>query len=177
LIICLNENGYLKGHEIRLLNKDGQAHFCSVNAQLLKDKDGKPERIIGILRDISHRKAMEKEKKELEERLNRSQKMETLGLLAGGVAHDLNNILSGIVTYPELLAMDLDPDDPLKKSLGIIESSGHRAAAIVQDLLTLSRRGVVTRNILNMNDLVSDFLLTPEYKKIRNYSAPIFRAA
>ena len=165
----LIENGHLKGHEIHLLNKDGKVHFCSVNARLLKDKDGNPERIIGIFRDISDQKAMEKEKIELEARLNRSRKMEALGLLAGGVAHDLNNILSGIVTYPELLAMDLDKDDPLKKSLGIIQSSGHRAAEIVQDLLTLSRRGVIAREVLNLNDLVSNFLLTLEYKKILSF--------
>jgi len=94
--------------------------------------------------------------------------------LAGGVAHDLNNILSGIVTYPELLAMNLDKDDPLKKSLGIIQSSGYRAAEIVQDLLTLSRRGVITREVLNLNDLVSNFLLTPEYKKILSFHPNIF---
>ena len=170
----LIKNGYLKDHEIRLANKDGNVHFCSINARLLKDKEGKPEKIIGILRDISDQKAMEKERKKLEERLNRSQKMETLGLLAGGVAHDLNNILSGIVTYPELLAMDLDKDDPLKKSLGIIQSSGYRAAEIVQDLLTLSRRGVIIREVLNLNDLVSNFLLTPEYKKILSFHPNIF---
>ncbi|MCK5162454.1 MAG: PAS domain S-box protein, partial [Desulfobacula sp.] len=71
----LIENGHLKGHEIHLLNKDGKVHFCSVNARLLKDKDGNPERIIGIFRDISDQKAMEKEKIELEARLNRSRKM------------------------------------------------------------------------------------------------------
>ena len=163
------QTGYLKDHEIRLVNKDGNIHFCSVNARILKDKNGSPEKIIGIFRDISDQKAMEKEKKELEERLIRSQKMETLGLLAGGVAHDLNNILSGIVTYPELLAMDLHRDDPLKKSLDIIQSSGNRAAEIVQDLLTLSRRGVITRETLNLNELVLDFLFTLEYKKILSF--------
>jgi len=65
--------------------------------------------------------------------------------------------------------MDLDEDDPLKNSLNIIQSSGNRAAEIVQDLLTLSRRGVITREILNLNDLVSNFLQTPEYKKILSF--------
>ncbi|MBU1340947.1 MAG: response regulator [Proteobacteria bacterium] len=165
----LLKHGFLKDHEIQLLNKDGMAHFCSVNARFLMDTHGKPDRIVGIFRDISNQKAMEKENNELEEKLNRSRKMEALGLLAGGVAHDLNNILSGIVTYPELLAMDLDREDPLKKSLDIIQSSGNRAAEIVQDLLTLSRRGVITREIMNLNDLVSHFLLTPEYKKILSF--------
>lgn len=169
MIKQLVENGYLEGHETRLVNKDGNVHFCSINARLLKDNNKKPQKIIGIFRDISHQKIIKKEKKELEEQVNRSRKMETLGLLAGGVAHDLNNILSGIVTYPELLAMDLDKNDPLKKALGVIQSSGHRASEIVQDLLTLSRRGVISRERLNLNNLVSNFLRTPEYKKILSF--------
>ena len=161
--------GFVKDHEIRLIDKDGKAHYCSINSRLLKNREGTAEKIIGVLRDISLQKAMEKEKTELEERLNRSSKMEAIGLLAGGVAHDLNNILSGIITYPELLAMDLEENDPMKKSLDIIQSSGNRAAQIVQDLLTLARRGVITKDLINLNDLVINFLETPEYKKILSF--------
>ena len=168
-LALLIKNGYLKNHEIEFIDKDGRVSCCSVNAELIRKDTGEAERVVGILRDISEQKALGKEKKELEERLSRSQKMEALGLLAGGVAHDLNNILSGIVTYPELLAMDLEPDDPLRRSLEIIQSSGLRAAGIVQDLLTLSRRGVITKDVINFNDLVSNFLLTPEYQKILSF--------
>ena len=168
-ITLLTQNGYLKNHEIEFLDKDGRVSCCSVNAELVRKETGQPERVVGILRDISEQKALEKGKKELEERLGRSQKMEALGLLAGGVAHDLNNILSGIVTYPELLAMDLEPDDPLRKSLEIIQSSGLKAAGIVQDLLTLSRRGVITKDIIDFNELVSNFLQSPEYHKIISF--------
>jgi C4-dicarboxylate-specific signal transduction histidine kinase len=69
------------------------------------------------MRDIFKRKQAEKERKELEEKIARLQKMEALGLLAGGVAHDLNNVLSGIVGYPDLLLMDLPPDSPLRKPI------------------------------------------------------------
>jgi PAS domain S-box-containing protein len=162
-------NGYLKNHEIDFIDKDGRVSCCSINAELVRKDTGQPERVVGILRDISEQKALEKEKKDLEERLSRSQKMEALGLLAGGVAHDLNNILSGIVTYPELLAMDLEPEDPLKKSLEIIQSSGLKAAGIVQDLLTLSRRGVITKDVINFNALVSNFLQSPECRKILSF--------
>ncbi len=168
-IKLLLEFGFLKDQEIQLLNKNGDTHYCSVNAKLLSDDKGSPDRIIGIFRDISEQKALEIEKKELAERLDRSRKMEALGLLAGGVAHDLNNILSGIVTYPELLAMDLEEEDPLKKSLGIIHSSGLRATEIVQDLLTLSRRGVVTKDLLNLHELITNYLLTPEHHKILSF--------
>jgi len=169
IIHRLITNGTVKNHEIDFIDKDGKVSCCSINAELVKDDNGSPERVMGVLRDISEQKAVEKEQKELEERLSRSQKMEALGLLAGGVAHDLNNILSGIVTYPELLAMDLAADDPLRKSLDIIQSSGLRAAEIVQDLLTLSRRGVITKDIINLNDLILNFLHTPEYQKILSF--------
>jgi PAS domain S-box-containing protein len=168
-IALLTRNGYLKNHEIEFIDKDGRVSCCSINAELVRKDTGQPERVVGILRDISEQKTLEKEKKDLEERLGRSQKMEALGLLAGGVAHDLNNILSGIVTYPELLAMDLEPEDPLRKSLEIIQSSGLKAAGIVQDLLTLSRRGVITKDVINFNDLVSNFLQTPECRKILSF--------
>jgi len=81
------------------------------------------------------------EKRRLEARLQRAEKMEAIGTLAGGVAHDLNNILSGIVSYPELLLLDLPQESASRQSIETIKKSGEKAAAIVQDLLTLSRRG------------------------------------
>jgi len=161
--------GHIQNHEICLAHKTGQIRTCSVNAKLILDETKNPERIIGIFRDITDQKAMIKKEKDLEERLNRSRKMEALGLLAGGVAHDLNNVLSGIVTYPELLLMDLPEESPMAKSLGIIQASGLRAAEIVQDLLTLSRRGVVTRKAVDLNEIVEQFLKTPEYEKILSF--------
>jgi signal transduction histidine kinase len=65
--------------------------------------------------------------------------MESLGLMAGGVAHDLNNVLSGIVSYPELILMDLPQNSSLRKPVETIHESGQRAVAIVQDLLTVAR--------------------------------------
>jgi CheY-like chemotaxis protein len=92
--------------------------------------------------------------------------MEAIGTLAGGVAHDLNNILSGIVSYPELLLMDLQNDSPLRKPILTIQKSGEKAAAIVQDLLTLARRGVEATEVVNLNSIVSEYLLSPEHAKL-----------
>ena len=100
------------------------------------------------------------EKKKIETQLQRSQKMESMGLLAGGVAHDLNNVLSGIVSYPELLLLDLPEDSKLRKPIETIYESGLRAAAIVQDLLTVARGVATTKEPLNLNDLVGDYLNT-----------------
>lgn len=120
--------------------------------------------------EIQERLRADQEKHELEERLVRSRKMEALGLLAGGVAHDLNNVLSGIVSYPELILMDLAADDPLKPMIATIQRSGQKAAAIVQDLLALARRGVTNMLVLNLNtDVINDYLNSPEFQKLRSY--------
>ena len=127
------------------------------------------DNFIGILcigNDITELKRASQEKEELHAQLQRAQKMEAIGTLAGGVAHDLNNILSGIVSYPELLLMDLKEDSPLRKPILMIQKSGEKAAAIVQDLLTLARRGVEATEVVNLNDIVSDYLLSPEHAKL-----------
>ena len=95
--------------------------------------------------------------------------MESVGRLAGGVAHDLNNILSGLVSYPELLLMDLPKESPLRKPILTIQKSGEKAATIVQDLLTLARRGVDTAKVMNLNDIISEYLDSPEHEKLKFY--------
>ena len=92
-----------------------------------------------------------------------------MGLLAGGVAHDLNNVLSGIVSYPELILMDLPEDSKLRKPIETMQESGHRATAIVQDLLTVARGVATTKEPLNLNDLISDYLNSPEFKKLEQF--------
>ena len=129
--------------------------------------DGTPEEILCIGNDITVLKQTEKEKDELETRLLRAEKMEAIGTLAGGVAHDLNNILSGVVSYPQVLLRKLPEDSPLIRPILTIQNSGKRAAAIVQDLLTLARRGVVTREIVDFNAIIDEYLQSPEFKDIQ----------
>ncbi len=120
-------------------------------------------------RNIIEREKAEKEKKESQDRLSRSQKMEALGLLAGGVAHDLNNVLSGLVSYPDLILLDLPEGSPLRKPILTMQNSGEKAAAIVQDLLTLARRGVTNTEVLNINRIFSDYFRSPEFEKLQSY--------
>lgn len=122
-----------------------------------------------LARDIIARKKAEEERLRLLNQLQRAQKMEVVGTLAGGVAHDLNNILSGLVTYPDLILMDIPEDHHLRRSIMVIQESGRKAAAIVQDLLTLARRGVTVTEILNINDIVSSFMESPEFEKMKQY--------
>jgi len=122
-----------------------------------------------LKQEIVERKRAEKERRYLEAQLAKSQKMEAIGTLAGGVAHDLNNILSGLVSYPELLLMDLAEDSPLRQPILTIQESGQKAAAIVQDLLTLARRGVAVMEVMNLNQLIDQYINSPEHKKIIEY--------
>ena len=95
--------------------------------------------------------------------------MEVIGTLASGVAHDLNNILSGIVSYPELLLMELPEDSPLKKPINTIKQAGEKAAVIIQDLLTLAQMGAPVTQILNLNDIITDLKSSTEFQKMRFY--------
>ncbi len=122
-----------------------------------------------LTQEIVDRKRAEKDQRQLETQLRKSQKMEAIGTLAGGVAHDLNNILSGVVSYPELLLMDIPPESPLRQPLQTIQESGQKAAAIVQDLLTLARRGVSVTEVMNLNQLIVRYLNSPENHKILEY--------
>lgn len=127
--------------------------------------------IIGAVlvgRDITNRLEANRERLQLEDKLQKARKMEAIGTLAGGVAHDLNNILSGIVSYPELLLMQLPEDSPLVEPIDIIFQSGKRATAIVQDLLTLARRGVQTFEVQNLNTIVEEYLKSAELTKLKS---------
>ena len=125
--------------------------------------------IIGLSLDAARRKQTVEEKEALAARLRRAEKMEAIGTLAGGVAHDLNNILSGIVSYPELLLHQLPPDSNLREPVKTIYKSGKRAATIVQDLLTLARRGVAIDEVINLNQIVEEYLKSPEHGKLLTY--------
>jgi CheY-like chemotaxis protein len=95
--------------------------------------------------------------------------MEAIGILAAGVAHDLNNILISLVSYPELLLMNMNEDDILRKPLETIQRSGEKAATIVQDLLTLARRGVSISESVNLNSIIGDYLKSPEYMNLCSF--------
>ena len=128
---------------------------------------------VSVIRDVSDMKAAEAETQTLKKRLARSEKMEALGLLAGGVAHDLNNILSGIVSYPELLLMRKGLDEKTRKALKVIQASGERAAAVVNDLTTISRGIASNKEVSNLNSIVKEFLISPEFLKLKLVDANI----
>lgn len=132
---------------------EGQATVSSRKEEVIFD---------GILIDITGVKTLEDEKIKTEIQLQRAQKMEAIGMMAGGVAHDLNNILSGIVSYPDLLLLGLPEDSKLRKPVAAIRESGKRAATVVADLLTVARGAASVREAHDMNGLIHEYLVSPE---------------
>ena len=106
------------------------------------------------------------ERQQLQARVLRSEKMEAIGNLVGGVAHDLNNILSGLVSYPDVLLSTLPEDSGLRKPMLTIRKSGERAAAIVQDMLYMARGGVMAPQPVNLNEIVSEYLNSLELDEL-----------
>lgn len=183
----LAQQSFVNDIETTFRTKTGSKISISLACSVIRDQTLHFQGVAFIGRDITRRKLEEQELRRYQERLEevvaertaelektyaqlqRVQKLEFMGTLAGGVAHDLNNILSGIVSYPELLLMQMSPDDPLRKSLATIKKSGEKAATIVGDLLTLARREVLTRNVVNLNLVIKEYLLSPERLKMQSY--------
>ena len=167
LVRGLRERGCYENLEACFRRKDGSVTTGLMSARIIVLR-GVPH-ILSITRDIGDRMRMEEENRRLEERLQRAEKMEALGTLAGGVAHDLNNVLGIVVGYAELLLNDLDETSPIRSHLMNILTGGERAAAIVQDLLTLARRGVSNRKVLNLSRMVVDWRNSPEFKTLSSH--------
>lgn len=115
-----------------------------------------------IATDISGIKQAEEAREKMQQSLQQAQKMEAVGVLAGSVAHDLNNILSGIVSYPDLLLANLPDDSKLRQPLETIQTAGKKAAAIVRDLLTLARRGLKVEETVDLGTIVQEYVNSVE---------------
>lgn len=161
----VRQNG--KPYETFGLRKDGSTFPLSIQGKSISFE----RRTVraATFQDLTEKKHEEEERKKLEQRLERSEKMESIGLMAGGVAHDLNNILSGIVTYPELILLNLPPDSPIRRPIVEIQKAGRRAAEVVADLLTVARGIAMVMAPINLNTIVGDYLGSPEYAMLRKY--------
>ncbi len=137
--------------DYRIIRPSGECRTLYCQVKIFVDESGTPIRTIGTLLDIT-------ELKKLEQQLLQSQKMEAIGRLAGGVAHDFNNILTGIVGFAELLSSQL-PDDPkIRGDLSQVQGLAERAKTLTRQLLLFSREQPVQERVLNLNTLIEKTL-------------------
>ena len=140
-----------------LTDSNGTVHSIMTKNALYTDKTGE-KYVVAIIRDVTRQKAVEKERRELEERLGQSHKMEAIGTLAGGIAHDFNNILSAIIGYTELAREDASAPEAVRDSLGLVLNSSMRARDLVKQILTFSRKTEAEYSPLELRNVVNESL-------------------
>jgi PAS domain S-box-containing protein len=147
----LERDGVIVGLESVWLRRDGSPMFVRESARLVRDAKGAPLYYDGTFEDVTGRKEAEEAHRELEAQLRQSQKMEAVGRLAGGVAHDFNNMLSVILGYADLALRKTSPVDPLRHNLEQIRGAARRSADLTRQLLAFSRRQTIAPRVLDLN--------------------------
>lgn len=133
----------------RIVRPDGEVRYVHDKAENIKYETGNTTRVIGTVQDIT-------EQKKLEEQLHQSQKMEAIGKLAGGVAHDFNNMLTTIMGYTDIMLMQVDQESPLRGSMEEIKKASERAASLTNQLLAFSRKQMIQPIVLNINRALAE---------------------
>ena len=149
----LLDDGQWAGEAVQT-RKNGEKIRVHTAVNLIKDEADRPTGIVAINRDITYRKQAEKDKARLAKQLQHAQKMEAIGRLAGGVAHDFNNVLCAITGHASLLLNGLSSEDPLQKPLQQISKAADQAADLTQRLLTFSRKQLIEPKVINLSNLI-----------------------
>ena len=162
----ITDSEKLVAQEIEITCKDGTPKKISISTSLLH-RDENSKHIFAIIKDVSEMVAEQQRREKLQEQLARADKMESMGLLAGGVAHDLNNMLDPIVGYADLLLRQHRKDKTSSPKVEQILKSAQEAAEVVQDLLTLARRGRYELRPIALNKVLSDCLESPVFESLK----------
>jgi len=154
-------------HELQMKRKDGTYFWAGISASPLRDQNGEVIGYQGIMRDISVYKQYEAERKRHETLLKKVENMTAMRNMTSGVAHELNNVMAGILGYSEYLLLQEELDNKaLQKHVGNIIHSGERAAAIIQDLLVMAKKDGTIRTPVNLNELIPACLKKNEFQKL-----------
>ena len=155
-----------------LISRDGRQMPIAHSAAPIRDDRGTILGVVASFRDVTEQKDAQARERQLQDRLFRSQRMESLGSLAGGVAHNLNNILGPMVDYPDLIVKNLPPDSALRQDLQIIKNSACKAVDIIRDLLTLGRIGHFPMEPLVLNRILERVVRSSAYIELQ-HDAPL----
>jgi len=150
----LQTRGVVEKFETRLRRRDGGTIWVSLNARAARDSAGEIAYYEGTAEDITDRKAMEEEKRQLEARLRQSEKMEAIGKLAGGIAHDFNNILEVLLGHCGILKMQAPKDGPVQERVRQIANTIEKASSFTRSLLAFSRKQDVVLKPVAINAMV-----------------------
>ncbi len=142
--------------EVRASRPDGSVRHILGRGHLVRNAEGKPIRMTGIVQDITERKLAEEERNSLQLQLAQAQKMESIGHLSGGVAHDFNNLLTVINGYGQLLLGKFSLGDPLRTDVEQILRAGERAAVLTRQLLAYSRKQILQPHVLDLNRILGE---------------------
>jgi two-component system cell cycle sensor histidine kinase/response regulator CckA len=152
--------GELPKYEVRFRfrRKGGEWMWIQAKGNIVaRKRDGTPLRVIGTHLDVTEQLRLQKEKADLEEQYHQAQKVESIGRLAGGVAHDLNNLLFPVLGYSEILLEEFSSDDPRREPVEEIHRAGIRARDLVRQLLAFGRKQALEYKPVDMNQVVAGF--------------------
>jgi len=144
--------GYSKGTEFEMIRKDGSEVCVSIDGTIEHNPDGSFKQTHCVLRDVTDQKA-------LEEQFRQAQKMDSIGRLAGGVAHDFNNMLQVILGYTDMALKETDPEATLYNDLTESRKAASRAAALTRQLLAFARKQTMTPKVIDLNETVCGMLM------------------
>jgi two-component system NtrC family sensor kinase len=157
------EEGYVKNIGYTLLRKDGSEFDAELSAAVMRDASGRPTGFVAITEDITQRKQAEDREKKLQRELNLSSRLASIGQLAAGVAHEINNPLTVILGFSQRI-LRKTTDDKLRQDLGIICNEALRTAKVVENLLTFARRREPKAELININDILRKALELRAYE-------------
>lgn len=157
-VSAILKQGSVLGHEFEFRRKDGGTIWVSLSARAVRDEGGRVLFIQGFVTDITARRQAEMERARLEEQFLQAQKMESVGRLAGGVAHDFNNMLQAILGNAALALEELPSDSPVRESLEEIQKSAQRSADLTRQLLAFARKQTISPRVLDLNGTITGML-------------------
>lgn len=158
ILSMILERGTIVGQEVQFYRKDKQKIWVSLSVRVVRDHAGRILHLQGFVTDVSERKRVEIERTRLEDQFLQAQKMESVGRLAGGVAHDFNNMLQVILGNTALALEVVPPDNSSREFLEEIQKAARRSSDLTRQLLAFARKQTISPKILDLRETISGML-------------------